>query len=128
MRSALRFPIALLLAMSLSGASLRAEEPIDFERDVRPLLSDRCFACHGPDGAHREAGLRLDVAEGSTATLDSGAIAIVPGDPSRSELVARIRSDDADLVMPPASLGRPLSDSEKRTLERWIESGAEYET
>lgn len=128
MRSALRFPIALLLAMSLSGASLRAEEPLDFERDVRPLLSDRCFACHGPDGAHREAGLRLDVAEGSTATLDSGAIAIVPGEPSRSELVARIRSDDADLVMPPASLGRPLSENEKRTLERWIESGAEYAT
>ena len=102
-------------------------EPPDFNRDVRPILSDRCFGCHGPDaGAGRKAGLRLDTAEGASALLRSGRRAIVAGDLAASEAAHRIRSDDPDLVMPPPELKRPLTEAEREILLRWIESGAEY--
>ena len=103
-------------------------ETIDFNRHVRPILSDRCFACHGPDGNKgREAGLRLDTFEGATMTLESGKRAIVPGDLKASEMVARMRTHDADDIMPPHKLNRPLTDQERAILERWIEQGAEYQ-
>lgn len=103
-------------------------EKIDFNRDVRPVLSDRCFACHGPDANKgREAGLRLDTFEGATAKLESGKRAIVPGDVASSEMVARMRHHDPEEIMPPPKLDRPLSDSERLILERWIEQGAEYQ-
>lgn len=103
-------------------------EKIDFNRDVRPVLSDRCFACHGPDASNgREAGLRLDTYEGATAKLESGNRAIVPGDLSASEMVARMRHHDPEEIMPPPKLDRPLSDSERMILEKWIEQGAEYQ-
>ncbi|REK09497.1 MAG: DUF1553 domain-containing protein [Planctomycetota bacterium] len=94
---------------------------MEFNRDIRPLLSDRCFACHGPDATHREAELRLDQRESATLS------AIVPGEPESSELVARITSDDADLRMPPADSGKSLSAAEQQLLTRWIAAGAEYE-
>ena len=101
---------------------------IDFNRDVRPVLSDRCFACHGPDANKgREAGLRLDTFEGATATLESGKRAIVPGDLAASEMVVRMRHHDPEQIMPPPKLDRPLTDSERGILERWIEQGAEYQ-
>jgi len=101
---------------------------IDFNRDVRPILSDRCFGCHGPDAERgRRAGLRLDTADGSRATLASGARAIVPGDLDASEAVRRILSDDPDEVMPPPELKRPLNAEERATLVRWIAEGAEYQ-
>lgn len=94
---------------------------------MRPILSDRCFGCHGPDsGAGRKAGLRLDTPEGATALLRSGRRAIVAGDLAASEAAHRIRSDDPDLTMPPPELKRPLSDAERDVLLRWIEAGAEY--
>jgi Protein of unknown function (DUF1553)/Protein of unknown function (DUF1549)/Concanavalin A-like lectin/glucanases superfamily/Planctomycete cytochrome C len=99
---------------------------IDFNRDVRPILADRCFGCHGPDEAKRKSGLRLDTAEGAYAALRSGHRAIVPRDLAASEAAARIRSSDPDEVMPPPELKRPLTASEKDTLLRWIEQGAEY--
>jgi hypothetical protein len=105
-----------------------ARRRISFNDDIRPILSDTCFACHGPDSANREAGLRLDVFEQATAELDSGARAIVPEDPAASELLARITSDDPDVVMPPpeAKLGR-LSPAQVDLLRRWVEQGAGYE-
>jgi len=110
----------------LFAAATAAEPAIDFNRDIRPILSDRCFACHGPDHEDRQAGLRLDLREAATAALDSGATALIPGDLAASELVARITSTDADVVMPPPHFGKPITPAEAETLKRWIAAGAEY--
>ncbi|EGF24457.1 PSD1 and planctomycete cytochrome C domain-containing protein [Rhodopirellula baltica] len=96
--------------------------PLSFNRDIRPILTDRCFACHGLDANTVEAGLRLDVRE---AALEGGAI--VPGDAESSEIFLRITSDDDDLVMPPSELHKPLSDAEIDLVRRWIQEGAPYE-
>ena len=115
--------------MVLSGAA--AETPPiltpHFVRDVRPILSNRCFKCHGPDEEHREAGLRFDQRESATSALDSGLRAIVPAHPDDSQLIARITSTDPDLVMPPPSTMTTLSVEEKNTLAAWIAAGAEYQ-
>ncbi len=100
---------------------------VDFNRDVRPILSDRCFACHGPDAAKRKAGLRLDTQEGASALLESGHRAIVLGDRAASEAAHRILSDDPEEVMPPPTLKRPLTDTERTTLLQWIEEGTGYQ-
>lgn len=97
----------------------------DFNRDVRPLLSDKCFACHGPDGAHRKAGLRLDERDAALEMRD-GRAAIVPGNPARSELLRRVRAKDEDVRMPPPESHKDLSEAEITLLERWIAAGAEY--
>ena len=102
-----------------------AEPAIRFDHDIRPILSEHCYACHGP--GEQEAGLRLDSAEAATAELDSGSLAIVAGDAGASEMVARIREADPDLVMPPPHTNKPLSDAQKDLLVRWIEAGAAYE-
>ena len=99
----------LTLAAVCSWSNVGTGEPINFNRDVRPLLANHCFRCHGPDAETREAGLRLDRQEEATADLDSGERAIVAGDVGNSELLNRIRSDDEDLRMPPSELGPPLS-------------------
>ena len=99
---------------------------VDFARDIRPLLSDNCFACHGPDAKQRKADLRLDTREGALADLD-GTSAVVPGNPSESELVRRVTTDDEDDLMPPPDSGKKLDASQKALLQRWIAEGAEYE-
>jgi len=99
----------------------------DFNRDIRPLLSDRCFACHGFDAKAREADLRLDTAEGAFAKREDGSPAIVPGKPDASLLWQRITSKDPEEVMPPADSHLKLDDAEKELLRRWIESGAVYQ-
>ncbi len=96
-------------------------ESVDFQRDIRPILSDKCFPCHGPDQAQRQADLRLDVRE---SLLESGAA--LPGDPEKSELVRRIRSHDADETMPPPSSNLALTDRQIRHLESWIADGMPY--
>jgi len=110
----------------LSGAS--AAEP-SFVRDIKPLLSNTCLRCHGPDATARqgggEGGLRLDTAEGARADL-GGHAAIVPGDPAASVVVARVTSNDPDAVMPPPGAGERLTDHEVDLLRRWIAAGAEY--
>lgn len=98
----------------------------DYNREVRPILSQHCFKCHGPDDGQRQAKLRLDRADGATALLSGGHRAVVPGKPQSSTLVQRILSHGAD-IMPPAYANKPLSDTEKATLQRWIASGAEYQ-
>lgn len=103
-------------------------DPIRFGRDVRPILSDRCFVCHGPDEGTRKADLRLDLFTGATRERPEGPPAIVPGDADASELWRRITSDDPDVRMPPPdSNKRPLSDDEREAIRLWIEAGAEYE-
>jgi len=117
-------PVAVLAL--IAGGSLAVATPIDFNRDVRPLLSDRCFTCHGPDHEDRQAGLRLDDRSSAVAPLESGATAIVPGDAAASAVVARITSDDPDFVMPPPHVGKPISPAEADVLRRWIAAGGEY--
>jgi hypothetical protein len=113
-----------LLLLCEAPSSLSAQE-ISFNHDIRPLLSSRCFACHGPDAESREAGLRLDQADG-----DEGAhgYAIEPGSVEDSEIWNRITSDDESEIMPPPdSHLKPLDDNERELIKRWIESGARYE-
>jgi len=114
------------LAGLLSAAPAVAADAIDFNRDIRPLLSDRCFACHGPDAEDRQAGLRLDEAAAASAELDSGLTAVVPGNAAASEMLARITSTDPDVVMPPPEVGKPITAAEAELLAHWITAGAEY--
>ena len=121
--------MSVLGLMALVQAALGGDAgPVDFRREVRPLLAERCFPCHGPDEAARKAKLRLDSATGATAERKNGA-AIVPGEPERSELLARITARDPEERMPPAESGKqPLDAREQELLRRWIAAGARYET
>ncbi len=112
--------LTLCTLLPLLAASCSAQG-LSFNGDVRPILSDSCFFCHGPDPAHREADLRLDVEEQAKAS------AIVAGEISESELIARITSDDPDLLMPPPDSGKKLSDEQVRSLKQWVAEGAKYE-
>ncbi len=121
--------IVLLIACS----AVYAQQPaaIDFNHDIRPILSNHCFQCHGPDEAERQGGvdgLRLDTPRGLDGAFANlgGYAAIVPGRPEESMLVERITSDDADALMPPAHIGKPLSQRDIETLTEWIRQGAEY--
>jgi hypothetical protein len=117
-----------LLCLLAAGVSFAADAPVDFNREVRPILSDRCYGCHGPDADKgRKAGLRLDEFAGATKELKSGDRAIVPGDTEKSMMVERMRSTDPDEIMPPPELHRPLTAAEKDILTRWIKQGAKYE-
>jgi hypothetical protein len=109
------------------GASEDAVAPVRYDRDIRPLLSDRCFKCHGPDAGSRQAGLRLDRFDGATEERD-GVRAIVPGELDASELWRRVTSEaDAERMPPPSSNEHRLSDGELDLVRRWIEQGAPYE-
>lgn len=121
-------PLALnlFLAVSLGASICRAEQEVDFQRDVRPLLAKACFACHGNDAATREADLRLDLREHATAK-NEGTRAIAPGSPQASELIRRIKSKDVDERMPPEEHLRQLTDDEIALLESWIKQGARYD-
>jgi len=124
------FPNALLLlaGMSLSLSSWAQEDAkLSFNLDVRPILSDNCFHCHGQDADQREADLRLDTLDGATQDL-GGYAALVPGDPEDSELYLRITSAFEDEQMPPPDSNRTLTDEQRETLRRWIEQGGEYDT
>src|SRR2546423_4731867 len=112
--------LMILLVPHVVGAA------IDFNREVRPILSSRCFKCHGPDEGARKASLRLDLREQALKPAKSGEIAIVPGKPDASELVRRILTDDEDNLMPPPSVRLPLTTKEKEVLKQWIDEGAEY--
>lgn len=105
-------------------------DPIDFRNEIRPILSDRCYACHGPDASNRKADLRLDTREGATALLDgageSALHVVKPGDPAHSELFRRIIEEDPDERMPPPKSKLELSDSEIELIRRWIEQGASW--
>lgn len=121
----------MLIAMACPAPLVLAtERAVDFTRDIRPLLSDRCFHCHGPDEHDRQAGLRLDQADGpeGARTPRDGSTALVPGNLEASDLWQRITSDDPDERMPPADTHKqPFTDSEQDLFRRWILQGAEYE-
>jgi hypothetical protein len=118
--------LLLLGYLSLAQAQLGQEpEPIDFQRQVRPILSDRCFTCHGPDEAARKADLRLDNRAGALADL-GGYAAIAPGDLDESELIYRITTHDAEERMPPADSDLSLSEAEVEILRAWVAQGGEY--
>jgi mono/diheme cytochrome c family protein len=101
---------------------------IDFNRDVRPILSNHCFTCHGPDAKSRESGLRLDQRAAAIRPADSGLPAIVPGDADSSQLIIRVLAEDPDERMPPAHSKSQLSKAQISTLAEWINQGAEYQT
>jgi len=112
----------LLFPISLSAQTL------SFNRDIRPILSDKCFTCHGPDAANRKTKLRFDTESGYSIELREGKHAFTPGDPDHSEAYRRISSQDKTVRMPPAYLGRDkLSDKEISLIKTWIEQGAKYE-
>ena len=115
-----------LLLAGGAWPSAVAGDGVRFNRDIRPILSDKCFSCHGPDANHRKADLRFDTREGALTDL-GGYAAVVPGLPDKSELLTRIHTDDPEDLMPPAKTGKPLTDDEKRLLRDWIVQGAEYE-
>jgi hypothetical protein len=117
-----------LVMFLLCVQSLRAEDqPISFNRDVRPILSDACFHCHGPDDQQRQVGLRFDQRDSAVAKLESGKTPIVPGSLTASELVRRVTSKDESVVMPPPDSGKSISPAQIETLKLWIAEGAEYE-
>ncbi len=115
------FRTLILLALLAAPAIADDAPAVDFNRDVRPILSDNCFYCHGPDPSHREAGLRLDIRD---EAIEYGAI--TPSEVDASELVARIFDEDADVIMPPPNSHKTLTDRQKRILRDWIAGGAEY--
>jgi hypothetical protein len=114
--------IALLFCLSALLVEVSHSEEISFQRDIKPILSDRCFACHGPDQGNRKAELRLDQREAATDVM------IVPGDIDSSELVARITSSDPELRMPPPAANKqPLNAEEIAKIKKWITAGAPYD-
>ncbi|MEK6259264.1 MAG: PSD1 and planctomycete cytochrome C domain-containing protein [Planctomycetota bacterium] len=126
MRSALSIILLIVCCSYVELTHAHAADAPDYGRDVRPILSQFCFKCHGPDDGQRQAGLRLHTREGATAKSESGKTPISPKQPHLSELVRRIESTDPDEVMPPASTKRVLTAAQKETLKNWIASGAEY--
>ncbi|WP_367873100.1 PSD1 and planctomycete cytochrome C domain-containing protein [Luteolibacter sp. Populi] len=113
-----------LLALAPLGAA--ETEHVDFSKDVRPILSNRCFKCHGPDEGTRKGELRLDLSAAALGKGESGKIAIVPHKPDESELIKRLSSTDPEEIMPPASAKMEMSDREREILRLWIAQGAEY--
>ena len=120
----------LIICVALTGLfGLNAPlmgQGIDFNRVIRPILSNRCIACHGPDDGKREAGLRLDDRGSATTVLPSGQSAIAPGQPESSEMIRRILSQDEDIQMPPPHFGKPLTPAEITLLQQWIAEGAPF--
>ncbi|MEK6262854.1 MAG: PSD1 and planctomycete cytochrome C domain-containing protein [Planctomycetota bacterium] len=115
----------LLLVVSLANPVLAAE-PVQFSRDVLPVLSANCFACHGPDEHERQAGLRLDVEAEAKKPRDDGS-PLVPGSPDKSTLITRLTSTDPDVVMPPPKANRQLKPEQIETLRRWVAEGAKWQ-
>lgn len=114
--------IILALSAMRHGLADDQKTTVDFNRDIRVILSDKCFLCHGPDESTREAGLRLDDRD---EAIDAGAIVL--GDPEASEILARITSDDPDTVMPPPETGKPVTDQQREMIAQWIAEGAPYD-
>ena len=115
-----------LCFLSLFGRSISVADEISFQRQIRPILSDNCFQCHGPDAAERHAGLRLDEEDSAKSALESGLVAIAPGSPANSEILVRMLSSDEDLLMPPPHSGKSLTTDEIEMLKRWVKQGAKW--
>ena len=118
----------LVAVLALAAANAAEPETVRFNRDVRPILSNTCFYCHGPDEKKREAKLRLDRREEALKKAESGEVPIVPGKPDESEVIRRLFSSDRDDVMPPPKAHKDLTKAQKETIRRWIAEGAKYES
>ena len=121
----------ILIATLFSNTFIKTQplpEIVDYNFHIRPILSDKCFKCHGPDANKREAGLRLDTKKGAFAVLENSedVYAIVPGDKNASELFHRITTTDSSALMPPPEANLSLTAREIELIEKWIEQGAEY--
>jgi len=124
----MHFPWSImLLTLAAEPVLAGAAERLSYNRHIRPLLADQCFSCHGPDVTKRKAMLRLDVREEALKPAKSGAVAIVPGKPQQSALVARIQASDKAERMPPEASHKSLTDEQKAMLSQWIAEGAEYQ-
>uniref|UniRef100_UPI0037CB7636 c-type cytochrome domain-containing protein n=1 Tax=Prosthecobacter sp. TaxID=1965333 RepID=UPI0037CB7636 len=115
----------ITLPLIASAVAEPAPRPIQFSKEIRPILSENCFFCHGPDEKKREAGLRLDD-ETSAKKNNDGTTAVVPGHPEKSALLERIVSKDADEVMPPPKQHKTISPAQIALLTEWIKQGAPW--
>ena len=126
-----RLPRQTALCLVALGTTLSAEprldQPVSFNRDIRPIMSDTCFRCHGPDKNARMMGLRLDIREEALKKTATGVTPIVPGKPEESAIVARIFAEDPARLMPPSYSHKELTDEQKQTVRRWVAEGAKYE-
>ncbi|MFN0125446.1 MAG: PSD1 and planctomycete cytochrome C domain-containing protein [Verrucomicrobiales bacterium] len=118
--------LALLASLALPPGAAAADAAVEFDREIRPILSDNCFACHGPDENKRKAGRRLDTREGIFATTE-GVTAVVPGQSDASALIQRAISHDPDEVMPPPKSGKQLTPAQIEKLRHWIDQGADWQ-
>ena len=118
--------VPALIAAGIALSSILRAGPIDFRTQVLPVLSENCFNCHGPDAGTRKGGLRLDRRDDALRPAESGEMAIVPGKPEESSLIARLLTHDPDEVMPPPESKKKLSPASIETLRQWIKEGAEY--
>ena len=123
---------AVIVVGAYTGAtevdeSAPAQTPVDFSRQIRPILSDKCFQCHGPDPNARQANLRLDSLAEATRALETGGAAVIPGDAASSKMIARVTSPDIDFRMPDEDSGKSLSADEIELLRQWIDQGATWE-
>ena len=130
LRTRFHFALGIIFsaALSLAGADATAAAKVDFNRDIRPILSDTCFACHGPDAKQLKGGLRLDLKESAFQAGKSGVAPIVPGKPEQSAVYQRVTTAGADEQMPPKKFGKQLSAAQVQTLRRWIAEGATYQS
>jgi hypothetical protein len=126
LRSSLVAAVALCCVACTGEAFAQSKQTIRFDQQVRPILSNQCWSCHGLDEGSRQGNLRLDVRDNALAAGDTGEPAIVPGHPEKSQLIARIDSHDPDLQMPPLVTKKPLTAEQKQILNQWIAEGAEY--
>ncbi|MFP6615620.1 MAG: c-type cytochrome domain-containing protein [Candidatus Hydrogenedentota bacterium] len=121
------FSAIIVCGISIAYPSARADDKVDFNRDVRPIISEKCYACHGPDSAAREKDLRFDIREGLFGKSEFGQPLIVPGDPEESEIYYRITAEDPDERMPSADSNLSLTKEEIDVIKRWIEEGAPWQ-
>jgi hypothetical protein len=117
----------VVVLCSSFAVAYAADGPVRFNRDIRPIMSDTCFRCHGPDKSSRMAGMRLDIRDEALKPTKSGAIPIVPGDPDKSAIVQRVFAANPGKIMPPKYAHKDLTDAQKQTIRRWVAEGAVYE-
>ncbi len=118
--------VSMSLSLAVTTPAHGADEQVNYNRDIRPILSNTCYKCHGPDEKERQAGLRLDTEEGSRLKLESGEAGIVPKQSDKSAVYQRIVTTDADLKMPPADSGKTLKPNEVELIKKWIDQGGSY--
>lgn len=119
--------LAVVAAAAAGARGETATKRVHYSRDIKPILSNHCYTCHGPDENKRKAGLRLDTAEGAVAELPGGGRAVVPGNSARSLLIDRVNAADPDEIMPPPKTGKSLTVEEKKLLQAWVEQGAGFD-